>query len=363
VITVTSGLRGILEATQRFRVLNLIRIPASIFLFVGPLFVLPFSSSLVPVTAVLVVGRGVAGIAYLIAGLQAIPALAGNLVFDRRMVVPVVKFGGWMTVSNVISPVMAYLDRFGIGALLSLGAVAYYTAPFDTVTRVLVIPAAATSVLFPAFAFTLAQNRDRCVFLLARGIKYVFLAVLPLALAVIAMAPELLRLWLGAAFAEHGSRVLQWLAVGVFLNALAHLPYALIQGAGRPDITAKLHFAELPFYLAAVWLLTKRFGIEGTAIAWTGRVGIDALLLYLLAGYWLPHGSKLLTAVGSATATGLILFYLATWPSSLPWKLGFLVLSLAVFAALSWFWALGSGERSFLLRTGKASAARPHLTS
>lgn len=56
-VTVTSGLRGILEAQQRFRLPNLIRIPMSIFSFVGPLLALPFSHSLLPVVAILVVGR------------------------------------------------------------------------------------------------------------------------------------------------------------------------------------------------------------------------------------------------------------------------------------------------------------------
>ena len=55
-VTVTSGLRGILEAHQRFRILNFIRIPTSIFSFAGPLLVLPFSHSLVPVIVVLMVG-------------------------------------------------------------------------------------------------------------------------------------------------------------------------------------------------------------------------------------------------------------------------------------------------------------------
>src|SRR5262245_52190078 len=50
VVTVTSGLRGILEALQRFRVINLIRIPMTVFSFVGPLLVLPVSHSLVSVT-------------------------------------------------------------------------------------------------------------------------------------------------------------------------------------------------------------------------------------------------------------------------------------------------------------------------
>jgi len=36
---------------------------------------------------------------------------------------------------------MVYLDRFLIGALISVSAVGYYTAPFEIVTRFAVIPA------------------------------------------------------------------------------------------------------------------------------------------------------------------------------------------------------------------------------
>ena len=41
----TSGLRGILQAKQEFTVLTLIRVPLSTFSFLGPLLVLPFSTS------------------------------------------------------------------------------------------------------------------------------------------------------------------------------------------------------------------------------------------------------------------------------------------------------------------------------
>jgi len=48
VVTLTAGLRGLLEAYQRFDIINLIRIPLGIFTFLGPFLVLPFSHSLLP---------------------------------------------------------------------------------------------------------------------------------------------------------------------------------------------------------------------------------------------------------------------------------------------------------------------------
>src|SRR5258708_5863486 len=262
IVTITSGLRGILEAQQRFRILNLIRIPMSIFSFAGPLLVLPFSHSLVPVIVVLIAGRLLGGVAHLFACFHAMPLLRHNYVLRHSMVLPVVKLGGWMTFSNIISPIMVYLDRFLIGALLSVSAVAYYTAPFDMVTRLWVIPGALVAVIFPAFAVTVLQEPDRTALLLSRGTKYVFLAVFPIVLVITTLAPEGLRLWLGPAFAENGASVLRWLAAGVLVNTFASVAFVFIQGAGRPDITAKLHLLELPIYLSAVWLLTKHFGIQ-----------------------------------------------------------------------------------------------------
>src|SRR6266403_1890350 len=48
----TVGLRGFLEALQRFRLINALRIPMGVFTFVGPLLVLPFSKSLIQIVAV-----------------------------------------------------------------------------------------------------------------------------------------------------------------------------------------------------------------------------------------------------------------------------------------------------------------------
>src|SRR5712692_4445945 len=182
IVTVTSGLRGILEAQQRFRVLNFIRVPTSIFSFGGPLLVLPFSHSLVPVIVILIIGRLIGCAAHVIACLHSMPALGHNFALQRAVVLPLVKFGGWMTISNIVGPIMVYMDRFLIGALLSVSAVAYYTAPFDLVARLTVISGSVTGVLFPAFAVSLVQDPDRTALLFSRGTKYVFLAMFPVIL-------------------------------------------------------------------------------------------------------------------------------------------------------------------------------------
>ncbi len=58
-------------------------------------------------------------------------------------------YGGWMTVSNVIGPLMVVWDRFVIGAIIGSAAVAIYVVPFNFVWQILIVPAALTSALFP----------------------------------------------------------------------------------------------------------------------------------------------------------------------------------------------------------------------
>lgn len=347
IVTVTAGFRGILEALQRFRAVNLIRIPMSIFSFAGPLLVFPFSRGLVPVIAVLVVGRLLGCGAHVWACFEAMPALLGRRLFDGSFVIPLVRFGSWLTVNNVTGPLMSYIDRFLVGSLLSVTAVAYYTTPIDMALRLIVIPIAVVGVLFPAFAMTLNQNPGRSGVLLARGLKYVFLIVYPIVLVIVTFAPEGLRLWLGPTFAAQGAAVLRWAAAGIFVNSLSTLPFVLIQSAGRPDITAWLLVAELPVYGVALWFLTRWLGIEGTAMAWTGRLLAEAIFVFFLFRRLLPEVSKFVPRQGITAAVGLGVLYFASLLRGYPTKVAFLCAGLFVLGVTGRRW-LTPDERAFL---------------
>ena len=84
-------------------------------------------------------------------------------------------------------------------------------------------------------------------------------------------------------FSRHSAVVLQWLAIGVYLNSYAQVPFAFIQGIGRADITAKFHLLELPVYAVLLFVLLHTHGIVGAAVAWNIRVAFDALLLSFAA--------------------------------------------------------------------------------
>jgi O-antigen/teichoic acid export membrane protein len=343
----TAGFRGALEAGQRFGLVNALRVPMGLFSYVAPLAVLPFSSSLVPVVAVLVAGRLLGWAAHLLACLRVFPALRGRWVVDWSRAGMLARFGGWMTVSNVVSPLMTHLDRFLIGALISMTAVAYYATPYELVTKLWIVPSALIGVFFPAFAATFASDRARTAVLFDRAVRAIFLAVFPVTLVVIALAHEGMMLWLGEDFAANSTVVLRWLAAGVFVNCLAQAPFALVQGVGRPDLTGKLHLLELPLYAGAILLLSHFLGLQGIAIAWVLRVAVDTAILFAVAHRFLPRAAMPRRALGMTVGAGLA-FGVATIDAGLAVKLTLLGAAGVLFAPFAWWFLLAPAERSFV---------------
>lgn len=345
-VITTAGLRGLLEAHQRFRLINALRIPMGIFTFAGPMLMLPFSKSLVPVVATLVVGRIVAWAAHLLLCLRVLPAFRGSIGWENSAVGPLLRFGGWMTVTNVVGPLMVTLDRFLIGAQVSMAAVAYYATPYEVITKFWLFPGSLMAVMFPAFSAGYVQNQERTALLFGRSVKALFLVLFPIMLCAVALAQDVLKLWLGADFAQHSFRVFQWLAVGVFINSLALVPFTLLQAMGRPDLTAKLHLAELPLYLGLLWWMIGAHGIEGAAIAWTLRVTVDALLMFVLARRLLVGtGLIRLQTLLLPTAALLILLVAALLNGGPIVKGLFLFATISSFGLMMWFLILTPDER------------------
>lgn len=296
-----SGTRGILEAEQRFGLVNLIKIPASIATFLLPVMVLPFSVSLVPITIALVISRLVAAMVYLYYCLRSRPELMRPRLLRLSDCQKLLSFGGWLTVSNVIGPFMVYMDRFIVGAVINIQAVAYYSTPYDLITKLLIIPASLMGVMFPAFCFYSTTKPDKLISIYQRTISYTLISLSPLVLTIIIFAGPFLNLWLGNEFAVQSTLVLQILAVAVMINALAQIPYGLIQANNRPDITAILHLIEFPIYLALIWFLIKPYGIIGVAVAFLIRVVIDTGLLFWITDRMLkkkaPHNTMILNSI------------------------------------------------------------------
>lgn len=350
IVTTTAGIRGVLEAYQRFGIINVIRTFLGVFSFLGPLLCLFFTDNLFWIVLLLVIIRIFVWILYITQCFKLNDEIKQNISFSKDLIKPILKLSGWMTVSNFIVPIIVYMDRLLIGAIVSVAAVAYYATPYEVISKLLIIPSALTGVLFPTFSASYLNNPEFARRLAMKAVKYIFFILFPIVLIIITFANKGLELWLGKNFADSSSLILQLLAAGVLFNSIAYIPFSFLEGIGRPDITAKLQLIEFPLYLFSMWIAIKHYGINGAAFVWLLRMLIDGVILFLLAkriiaAHFEFHFKPYFLLIP-------LLFLISFSPilaNTIGLKAVLLLLVLSAFAYVTWNFFLAAEEKIFLL--------------
>lgn len=281
--TTTAGMRGILEGEQRFKVVNLLKFALGLSNFLGPMATIAlFGPRLDYAVGTLVLARYITLFAYFLCISRVIGKATNSL--SRKESKQLFHFGGWITVSNIISPLMVIGDRFFIGNIVGAGAVAYYTIPVDMLFRLLIIPAALSTTLFPLFS----QKKNDHVFITKyynKAIGLIFSAMSIIMLIVLFFGETLLGYWLGPEFAKNSYTVAAIISLGVLFTSIAQVPFAYIQATGDAKSTTLIHLIELVIYIPVLLHLITIYGITGAAIAWTLRAALDLALLQFRAAY------------------------------------------------------------------------------
>lgn len=347
IVTTTAGLRGVLEAYQKFGIINILRTFLGGFTFITPLICLIFTNNLLWIVISLIILRIFIWVLYFLNCLKVNSNLKSKVAFNSALFKDVIKLSGWITVSNIIGPLFIYLDRFFIGALISVSAITYYATPYEVITKLLLIPGALVGVLFPIFSATYLNDPKFSASLFKRGIKFIFLLLYPIILIVISFAYEGLNLWVGKDFAINSTFILQMLSFGVLVLSIAYVPFHFLQGIGKPDIPAIVNLIELPFYLLILWYALINFGINGAALVWTVRIFIDAIILL----YFSQNISKNIIDFKLYFSFSLLICVLIVpvFFSSFLFKISFVSSILFILLILSWNYFLEYEEKEFLI--------------
>lgn len=191
------------------------------------------------------------------------------------------RYGGWVTVSGTVAPVLVMLDRFIIGSFLSAAKVATYALPAQLAQRVSMIPYSVAGALFPRFS---AETDLATSHQLSKTSARTAMAIMTpvVAFGICAMGP-FLHVWLSGALSPEAVVVGQILLLGWWVNGIAINPFGLLQATGRPKWSALVHIVEVPVYVALLWALTATYGLVGAACAFTLRSLVDGLAMCLLA--------------------------------------------------------------------------------
>jgi O-antigen/teichoic acid export membrane protein len=278
--TVTTGLRGVLEAYGAFRITNLLRLALGVANFGLPaLCVIWFGPSLEWMIVSLVIARLVVLVGHWLAVNKLLPVGWQRAPFSRAQLSKLFSFGAWMTVSNIVGPLMVTADRFIIAAVLGAQVVAFYTVPSEMLMRMLILPTALTTVLFPQLAALMVGDREEATTLYRKCLGWIAVTMTPFCLVVALSSHWGLSLWLGPPFADQSWLVVVILTVGIWLNSVAFVPFAAVQASGQVQRIAKIHVLELIFYVPLLVYSVKQFGLIGAAVAWVVRVAVDLMFM------------------------------------------------------------------------------------
>ena len=354
-LLLANNFQGVLAAAQRFDLIVLVKTPFNASLFALPAVGVMLGYNIRGIMWLLFLSRVAAALVYERVCRGALQ-IQGPAPWNRAVAIELFHFGRWVAVSNVLVPLLVYSDRFIIGPLATAAAVGYYTLSYETVARLLIIPAGLGGVLFPAFSSVPKGNVHRLKELYVRSLKSVLLIMAPLVLVLIVFSNDLLRRWVGPDFAAKSDVALKILAVGMLLNALSQMPINLLDGIGRPDVRTKLFAAYLLPYIGLVWFLVGRMGIVGAALAWSLRAMLELVLFCGLAGRVLRFPSAAPVERGLTRAcvacgclAGFVVFLRTQIAGETFLRPLAAVAGLSIFAALSWRFVLDAVDRRSVL--------------
>jgi O-antigen/teichoic acid export membrane protein len=333
--TLTLVLAGSLEGGERFLAVNSLAVAGLAMFQLAPLayayWIDPSLDGLI-MSATLALATSTV-MSFVVASV-ALP-VRGRPRVDRNTLSRLLRYGGWITITGLVSPLLTVLDRLVIGGVLGAKAVTRYTVAFALVSRTQIVSSSLARTVFPRFSMLGREDAARVSRDSLRGLAAI---MTPLAVVSVTALEPFLQLWVGEDIASSAAPVGAILLMGMWVNSMAVVPFAFLQAQGRPDLPAKFHLLELAPYIVALILGLHLAGIQGAAWAWSGRVALDAVLLFSAAwkiskasppAEWrhLVHGG-LLTA--AACIASLTMFH--------AWPLRIAIGGALIVASLAWAW-------------------------
>jgi O-antigen/teichoic acid export membrane protein len=317
------------------------------------------TNSLFWIVVFLISTRIIIWILYLIQCFAVNERIRKGIRIDFKSIQPVLKFSIWITLGNIVVPIIQYSDRFLIAALISAATVTYYVTPYEVITKLILIPDAILGVLFPLFSSSFHSKPDIAKKLFSTGAKVIFLILYPIVFLVTIFSFEGISFWLGERFAQNSYFILQLLAIGVMMNCISLIPTNFFQGIGKPNIPSILVLIELPVYVFSMWFAITHAGVNGAAMVFMIATIINVTILYLIANkkYSIKFESRIKGYSFISLLIGLILPFIV---KSLFLKILLSSCLIIIFPIIAWKFLLSDEEKFFIASKLKLNSKLLH---
>jgi len=202
-----------------------------------------------------------------------------KLEFDFRIAMEMLGYGRHVLAASLIGFLISNMDNGLVGKLLGTTALGFYAMAYNIST----LPSSnviglVNRVMFPMYS-KINENKAALARVYLKSIRYTSALAVPMSLGILVLAPDIIEHLLGSKWMP-AMLPLQILCIAGFLGSISANTGLVFNAVGKPHVSMKLSLAHLIVFAIALYPMTLRYGIAGTAIA----VTIPSMLLTLV-GY------------------------------------------------------------------------------
>jgi O-antigen/teichoic acid export membrane protein len=285
----------------------------------------------------------------------------GKPIWDPQSLKPLFRYGGWLTLAQVVIQVVGSLDKILIGSYLGPASVGYYSISISLPLKLWIIHGAFVSSAFPLIVSLKAHSASSAeVFhLVSRFARSILLLLSPFSLFFMFFGYTFVSAWISETYARNGLFCIMLASVYSLISGFSHIFHALLRAWERPDLSTKVYLFTTLGYLPLLYVFIRWLGISGGALALVLFSVIELLLILrfvqkifkIKLSSWysilLNRHFFILMIIGALLA---LIQLFASWNSF--WKLfvlggTFLLLS----GSYVWFVGLSKYDRTSILQT------------
>ena len=200
------------------------------------------------------------------AGRKLIGRIGGRLP-DRRLIGAMAGESLPLMLNHFLATVFFQVDILILQALKGAETVAQYSTGYKWLLAMNVVPAFFTQALFPVMSRQAQDDRAALSRTFRFGIKLLFAATLPLAVAFTVLAEPLTLILGGARYIPDGAialRLMIWSIPVGWMNSLTQ--YALVS-LGQQRLVTRAFAAAVVFNMAANFIFIPQYGFQAAALA------------------------------------------------------------------------------------------------
>ncbi|MGH9106539.1 MAG: polysaccharide biosynthesis C-terminal domain-containing protein [Acidimicrobiales bacterium] len=359
VLFVAQAIAGTANTPQvirlRWRQYTILNTSTNLLATIGlPIALVALAGGVVTMAAVGLAAAAVGALGNFLLAVRLQPAMRRPRVHKATMRL-LVGYGGALSVSSLATIPLTTAERLFLAQNHAPSVVAYYAVAATLGTTLYVLPEQFVAPLLPALTRLRAEGRlEEHRALYRKALVGMYLLLAPAAILLAFGAGPFLSLWAGSAYGLHSTMPFLIIVVGVCVNCIYSIPNSYLLSSGHTKLIAYIQVAQIAPYLAFAWFMTDRWGAVGAALAWSGRLAVKTVVIFVATHRVAPRlafsplSDRRVLSVAAPLGLGAAAYLAATVSHGLLLRLVWAAGLGTVYLAVLWRLVLTARERQGL---------------